>query len=184
MRVFDPSTRTPLRMFKGHTKAVRCLAFGSGNGHILSGGDDGCLRLWDVATEQCVTTVQQAHGDYVRCCSRCRPLPLTSLQFFGYVTRSAAAAHHLTCTPRAATTTSPSCGTCVQVSQRSHVELEVHGWNQSGPLLLYRRHNCHERPHCIQGALRAAVGRTQHAISRQNADVWAVTQRNAADGGC
>jgi U3 small nucleolar RNA-associated protein 15 len=58
VRVFDPSTRTPLRMFKGHTKAVRCVAFGSGNASLMSGGDDGCVRLWDVATEQCVTTVQ------------------------------------------------------------------------------------------------------------------------------
>jgi U3 small nucleolar RNA-associated protein 15 len=58
VRVFDPSTRTPLRMFKGHTKAVRCLAFGNGNTSLVSGGDDGCVRLWDVATEQCVTTVQ------------------------------------------------------------------------------------------------------------------------------
>ncbi len=58
MRVFDPSTRAPLRMFKGHTKAVRCVAFGCGKTTLLSGGDDGCVRLWDVAAEQCITTVQ------------------------------------------------------------------------------------------------------------------------------
>jgi U3 small nucleolar RNA-associated protein 15 len=65
VRVFDPSTRAPLRMFKGHTKAVRCVAFGAGKTTLLSGGDDGCVRLWDVATEQCITTVQVCHLPYI-----------------------------------------------------------------------------------------------------------------------
>ncbi len=119
MRVFDPSTRTPLRMFKGGARhvlqgvlGVKCDAVGraheggalrgvwqrqqvgggggkdcccvcaaaaaflpahmyfrpfrrrrrltppSPSSHLLSGGDDGCVRLWDVATEQCVSTLQ------------------------------------------------------------------------------------------------------------------------------
>ena len=146
VRVFDPSTRTPLRMFKGHTKAVRALAFGSGNTSIVSGGDDGCVRLWDVATEQCISTVQ------VRGCSLClvlQPLPCSAAKrahraqpltrhacvtrrrhFFFLLPRAPTPitcvaapppARRPTCSQPVATTTSPSCGTCGWGRRFSHV---------------------------------------------------------------
>ena len=34
----------------GHTSAVACLAFSPDGEHIISGGDDGVIKLWEVAT--------------------------------------------------------------------------------------------------------------------------------------
>jgi U3 small nucleolar RNA-associated protein 15 len=57
-----------LRQLRGHTGAVRVTRFGShGNsGHVVSMSDDRSVRLWDVGSEQCVTTVSGAHDDYIR----------------------------------------------------------------------------------------------------------------------
>jgi WD40 repeat protein/serine/threonine protein kinase len=39
-----------LRRFEGHTGAVQCVAYAPDGKHVLSGGWDNTLRLWDVAT--------------------------------------------------------------------------------------------------------------------------------------
>ena len=38
-----------MRVFKGHTDAVRCVAFSPNGKWAVSGGDDRSLRIWDVA---------------------------------------------------------------------------------------------------------------------------------------
>ena len=49
----------------GHRGPVRCLAFG-GSAALVSGGDDGCLILWDLSSTQPLRR-QQAHDAPVTC---------------------------------------------------------------------------------------------------------------------
>ena len=34
---------------------------------LASGGDDRSIRLWDVDTGECLLTLENAHGRFVRC---------------------------------------------------------------------------------------------------------------------
>ncbi len=43
--------------FKGHTGAVNAVCFSASEETVLSCGDDGTIRLWDVATGQCLQTL-------------------------------------------------------------------------------------------------------------------------------
>ena len=50
MQVFDSGSRTLLRQFKGHKAPVHVARFAADQLHVLSGGDDGLLALWDVTS--------------------------------------------------------------------------------------------------------------------------------------
>lgn len=66
VRVFDVSTRSLLREFKGHEAAVRAISFGLSQTRLTTAGHDSTVRLWDVSTgdqTECIT----AHSDYIRC---------------------------------------------------------------------------------------------------------------------
>jgi WD40 repeat protein len=59
-QVFDSGSRTLLRQFKGGHKApVHVAKFAADQQHVLTGGDDGLLILWDVISGQQVSTGQQ-----------------------------------------------------------------------------------------------------------------------------
>ncbi|EFN51794.1 hypothetical protein CHLNCDRAFT_139756 [Chlorella variabilis] len=62
--VFDSSSRTLLRQFKGHKAPVHVAKFAEGQ-HVITGGDDGLVALWDVTSGQQVCTLR-GHTDYVR----------------------------------------------------------------------------------------------------------------------
>ena len=52
-QVFDAGSRTLLRQFKGGHKApVHVAKFAADQQHVLTGGDDGLLILWDVTSGQ------------------------------------------------------------------------------------------------------------------------------------
>ena len=62
-----------LQAFAGHRNTVLKVAFGAGEKRFFSVGSDRTVRLWDVASGQCLRTVEQieasfvvpaAHGDY------------------------------------------------------------------------------------------------------------------------
>ena len=55
---FDLSSRLILRTFKGHTAPVWSVRHSSDFGQLLSAGDDGQVRVWDVSSEQCVRVWQ------------------------------------------------------------------------------------------------------------------------------
>ena len=55
---FDLSSRLILRTFRGHTAAVWSVRHSSDFGQLLSAGDDGQVRVWDVSSEQCVRVWQ------------------------------------------------------------------------------------------------------------------------------
>ena len=65
VRLFDTSTKNPLRVFKGHKAAVHRCAFTADNQHVTSFSDDRTVKLWDIATEKVVQTYDE-HADYVR----------------------------------------------------------------------------------------------------------------------
>lgn len=65
VRLFDTSSRNPLRIFRGHTAATHRVAFMADNVHIVSFSDDQSVKLWDVPSEKCVQTFNE-HTDYIR----------------------------------------------------------------------------------------------------------------------
>ena len=46
----------------GHTAAVRCVAYSPDGGLLASGGDDGAVRVWDLASRHTVWTSEK-EGD-------------------------------------------------------------------------------------------------------------------------
>jgi len=50
VRLWDLGKREPIRVFKGHTDAVRCVTFAPNGKWAVSGGDDRSLRIWDIAS--------------------------------------------------------------------------------------------------------------------------------------
>jgi U3 small nucleolar RNA-associated protein 15 len=65
-QVFDPENFGTLRTFRGHLKPVHCVSFKGNTSSLLSGGDDGTLRSWDIATGVTTACVDSAHDDYIR----------------------------------------------------------------------------------------------------------------------
>ena len=66
VQLFDMSSRSVLRKFTTHTRAVRAVRF-SPHDHatLCSGSDDATVRLWDVAAGACARR-HDGHADYVR----------------------------------------------------------------------------------------------------------------------
>lgn len=65
LQVFDTSSRALLRQLRGHRRPVHAVSFGSDKLHLLSGGDDAAVRLWDITSGVQVCQLQ-GHADYVR----------------------------------------------------------------------------------------------------------------------
>ena len=66
VKVFDISTKTMLRVFRGHSAAVRQCEFTADNVHVASFSDDKTVGVWDLATETRLDTFS-GHKEYVRC---------------------------------------------------------------------------------------------------------------------
>ncbi|XP_034243602.1 U3 small nucleolar RNA-associated protein 15 homolog [Thrips palmi] len=65
VQMFDVSTKTPLRVFKGHSAPVHRCFFTPDNIHISSFSDDKTVCLWDIPSEKEVS-IFSGHQDYVR----------------------------------------------------------------------------------------------------------------------
>ncbi|XP_060526790.1 U3 small nucleolar RNA-associated protein 15 homolog [Cylas formicarius] len=65
VKLFDVSTKSMLRFFKGHLAPVHRTAFMPQKPQIASFSDDKTVRVWDVATEATLHTYS-GHDDYVR----------------------------------------------------------------------------------------------------------------------
>jgi U3 small nucleolar RNA-associated protein 15 len=65
MQVFDSGSRALLRQLKGHKAPVHVARFAADQLHVLSGGDDGVVAVWDVTSGQQVSSML-GHSDYVR----------------------------------------------------------------------------------------------------------------------
>ena len=60
MRVWDARGGKELRRYDGHNSTVYSVAFAPGGHRIVSGGEDKCVRVWDVMTGQEVLTLKYA----------------------------------------------------------------------------------------------------------------------------
>lgn len=65
VKLFDTSSKNVLRLFQGHTAAVHRVGFTSDKLNVASFSDDKTVRLWDIASEQCVHSYAE-HADYIR----------------------------------------------------------------------------------------------------------------------
>ncbi|CAG5099821.1 Similar to GH22027: Ribosome biogenesis protein BOP1 homolog (Drosophila grimshawi) [Cotesia congregata] len=65
----QPFPTTLSMVFKGHTDIVRSMTAQNRGQYIASGGDDGNLKIWEVATGRCVKTVPC--GDTIRSVAWC-----------------------------------------------------------------------------------------------------------------
>jgi WD40 repeat protein len=62
--VFPPEATRPLRVFTGHTEAVRCLAWGR-DGSLASGGADTRIHVWGLKSARPLRTLE--NGGSVEC---------------------------------------------------------------------------------------------------------------------
>ncbi|KAK3930171.1 U3 small nucleolar RNA-associated protein 15-like protein [Frankliniella fusca] len=74
IRMFDVSSKTPLRIFKGHSAAVHRCFFTPDNTHISSFSDDKTVRIWDIPSEK-ELSIFSDHQDYVRAGAVCPSSP-------------------------------------------------------------------------------------------------------------
>ena len=81
-------------VFGGHTGVVGCGKFSGDGKHIISGGEDGELRVWSPKANQCVHNFAEAHDDSVLsiACSKTNPIVLTgsadgTAKIFNYETK-------------------------------------------------------------------------------------------------
>ncbi|CAH1135159.1 unnamed protein product [Ceutorhynchus assimilis] len=65
VKLFDISTKSMLRLFKGHSAPVHRVAFVHKEPQIVSFSDDKSVRVWDIATENTLHTFE-GHSDYIR----------------------------------------------------------------------------------------------------------------------
>ncbi|XP_010518518.1 PREDICTED: protein SLOW WALKER 1 [Camelina sativa] len=73
VQVFDIKERMALRTLRSHTAPVRFVKYPFQDKlHLLSGGDDGVVKYWDVAGSTVVSDLL-GHKDYVRC-GDCSPV--------------------------------------------------------------------------------------------------------------
>ncbi|CAH0553661.1 unnamed protein product [Brassicogethes aeneus] len=65
VKLFDVSTKSLLRLFKGHEAPVHRTYFVPNKAQIASYSDDKTVRLWDIPTEKNVISYR-GHTDYIR----------------------------------------------------------------------------------------------------------------------
>lgn len=65
-QVFEMATRSVLRQFKGHSKAVHVNRWSADGQHLASGSDDTTVKLWDLKEAKEAVATFKGHEDYVR----------------------------------------------------------------------------------------------------------------------
>nr|CAD7568464.1 unnamed protein product [Timema californicum] len=65
IKLFDVSSKSLLRVFKGHSSAVHRCFFTLDKTHIASFSDDKTVRVWDIPSEKAISSFS-GHTDYVR----------------------------------------------------------------------------------------------------------------------
>ncbi|ENN71254.1 hypothetical protein HUJ04_007695 [Dendroctonus ponderosae] len=65
IKIFDVSTKSMLRLFKGHSAPVHRVAFVNREPQIVSFSDDKSVKVWDIPTENTLHTFE-GHNDYIR----------------------------------------------------------------------------------------------------------------------
>jgi len=65
VKLFDVSTKSMLRLFKGHSAPVHRVSFINKEPQIASFSDDKTIKVWDIPTENTLHTFE-GHNDYIR----------------------------------------------------------------------------------------------------------------------
>jgi len=67
VRIFDTAgiAKAPIRQFQAHTRPCQVSRFTPDGTGVLSGGDDGIVRLWDISSGDKVSEMP-VHSDYIR----------------------------------------------------------------------------------------------------------------------
>ncbi|KJE94791.1 U3 small nucleolar RNA-associated protein 15 [Capsaspora owczarzaki ATCC 30864] len=65
VQLLDPNSRSVLRTFAGHQRAVHVTRFATDDNQIMSAGDDAVVRCWDIPAERQVLALT-GHTDYIR----------------------------------------------------------------------------------------------------------------------
>jgi WD40 repeat protein len=65
VRLWDPATGAEVAVLRGHTRAVKVLAFSPGGKLLASAGDDCTIGLWDVATGKAAVVLSR-HTDVIK----------------------------------------------------------------------------------------------------------------------
>lgn len=67
-------------MPKAHSDAVTSLAFTSSGLHLISGGHDGAIKVWDVRTQKIIqelkNTHQRKYDESIMCLAACDNAPM------------------------------------------------------------------------------------------------------------
>nr|UXY87214.1 U3 small nucleolar ribonucleoprotein [Cryptomonas sp.] len=56
--LFDLHKGNLIKTLKGHTSPVHAISFSDNGLNLISGGDDGFLKIWDIAVQSCVSFVK------------------------------------------------------------------------------------------------------------------------------
>lgn len=65
VKLFDTSTKSVLRLFRGHKSATHRAYFTADRIRVASFSDDHSVKLWDISSEKCIQTYSE-HKDYIR----------------------------------------------------------------------------------------------------------------------
>ena len=65
VRVFDSTTRSMMRTFRGHTTATKTVRWSEDGTKVISGSNDGTARVWDLSAEAELAKFTN-HDDHVR----------------------------------------------------------------------------------------------------------------------
>eukprot|EP00163_Fabomonas_tropica_P025841 TRINITY_DN4551_c2_g1_i1.p1 TRINITY_DN4551_c2_g1~~TRINITY_DN4551_c2_g1_i1.p1 ORF type:complete len:704 (-),score=88.63 TRINITY_DN4551_c2_g1_i1:56-2167(-) len=63
LRLWDCKTGRPIRLYKGHAKAILCVFFA--DELLATGSADGEIRIWSPASRKCMHAIPDAHTDGV-----------------------------------------------------------------------------------------------------------------------
>ena len=68
LKIWDIRRKTCIQTYKGHTKAVRQIVFSPDGRWVVSGGDDGVVKLWDLTMGRwaCMGLAWGLHGASLR----------------------------------------------------------------------------------------------------------------------
>jgi len=65
MHLYETSSKSRLKLFKGHTRPIWKCAFTKDDAHVVSFSDDKSVGVWNIATEERIHSFSE-HIDYVR----------------------------------------------------------------------------------------------------------------------
>ena len=61
LKIWDIRRKTCIQTYKGHTRAVRQILFSPDGRWVVSGGDDGLVKLWDLTMGRRVALYLPCH---------------------------------------------------------------------------------------------------------------------------